>query len=1015
MHERRSLYRHSGAGLLRAAVLPVGAGLTGWPDLTDAAASHAWLVEAWALPGFADAVRQASFALAERVDHIVAGGRCDAEQQRRAAASVVRYLLRAIGRPTPFGLFAGVAATRVGRSVEVRWGSEHRAVARCDTLWLSEIVDRLEDDAELLDHLNVVRNNLAVRRGKRWEAFHGPDRVSVRWTAAVASVHDMAAAPIQFATLVEKLADAHRAADRAPVRAMLSDLVRQGFLRTSLRAPMTVVDPLAYVIDRLRAMEPEVGRAATIAHDLASVAKQIQTHNDPQTTAATRAEIRAALSIRMADICAEGRTPLAVDLLLDCDVQIPEQVIDDLERAASVLVRLQRPLDDAGWRSYHAAFLDRYGTGTLVPIRDVVDQDAGLGYPAAYLGSVFAPTTSGVYPRDEQLLTLAWCAVMVGDTEITLSDRQVEALTGDWFHERRVPAHVEIAARLHAVSTQAVQRGDYLLGVGLARAAGTLTSRFTASGVGGGLARVYRTVPTSTKGALPVQLSFRPMFPHSENICRIPVYLPHVLSLDDRPTAGAESIDLGDVAVTATHDRLYLVSVSRQRVIEPQVFHALAVEKQTPPLVRFLAHLDRAFTPVCREFDWGPHAARMPYLPRVRYGRTILASARWRLAAADLPDPSDRNRWLAALSDWRTLWRCPDIVELRDDDRTLRLTLTIPAHVEILRTHLAKETHATFTEAATDADLGWLDGHAHEIAITLATTRTPAPALPTSSMPTVTNRTYGHIPASTQTTWLYAKIFTHPERLDEIITTHLPNLIRALDRDPLYWFIRYRSPQETDHLRLRIRVADAHHYTACAHILGDWMELLRDKGVAGRLVLDTYYPEIGRYGAGDAMPIAEAVFAADSRAVAAALRCLPATAVAPITLTVMNMIDIAERFLGGRAAAMRWLLDQTAPSAGTSNRSTADLVARTAATSALRDLHAWPAELLNAWQDRSAALAAYRLVCTAADMNVVLASLLHMHHNRALGIDAKSEAGCLRLARRVALTWLAQQDGSRHV
>ena len=494
---------------------------------------------------------------------------------------------------------------------------------------------------------------------------------------------------------------------------------------------------------------------------------------------------------------------------------------------------------------------------------------------------------------------------MAGDTEIDLSDRQIEALTGDWFHERRVPAHVEIAARLHAVDTQTVQRGDYLLGVGLARAAGTLTSRFTASGVGGGLARVYRTVPTSTKGALPVQLSFRPMFPHSENICRIPAYLPHVLSLDDQPTAGAESIDLGDVAVTATHDRLYLVSVSRQRVIEPQVFHALAVEKQTPPLVRFLAHLDRAFTPVCREFDWGPHAARMPYLPRMRYGRTILAPARWRLAATDLPDPSDRDRWLAALSDWRKLWHCPDIVELHDDDRTLRLTLTIAAHVEILRAHLAKETHATITEAATDADLGWLDGHAHEIAITLATTRIPAPALPISSMPTVTNRTHGRIPASTQATWLYAKIFTHPERLDEIIAAHLPNLVRALDRDPLYWFIRYRSLHETDHLRLRIRVADAHHYTACAHILGDWMELLRDKGLAGRLVLDTYYPEVGRYGAGDATPVAEAVFAADSRAVAAALRCPPAATVDSTTLTVMNMIDIAEQFLGGRAAAMR--------------------------------------------------------------------------------------------------------------
>ena len=348
---------------------------------------------------------------------------------------------------------------------------------------------------------------------------------------------------------------------------------------------------------------------------------------------------------------------------------------------------------DAGWQSYHAAFLDRYGTGTLVPIRDVVDQDAGLGYPAAYLGSVFAPTNGGVYPRDEQLLELAWHAVMAGDTEITLSDRQIEALTGDWFHERRVPAHVEIAARLHAVSTQAVQRGDYLLGVGLARAAGTLTSRFTASGVGGGLARVYRTVPISTKGALPVQLSFRPMFPHSENICRIPAYLPHVLSLDDQPTAGAESIDLDDVAVTATHDRLYLVSISRQRVIEPQVFHALAVEKQTPPLVRFLAHLDRAFTPVCREFDWGPHAARhavpaacalRPHDPRLREVATrssVTCPTRATVIGGSRRCPTGAR-----------LWHCPDIVELRDDDRTLRLTLTIPAHVEILRAHLTKET-----------------------------------------------------------------------------------------------------------------------------------------------------------------------------------------------------------------------------------------------------------------------------------------------------------------------------------
>ena len=58
---------------------------------------------------------------------------------------------------------------------------------------------------------------------------------------------------------------------------------------------------------------------------------------------------------------------------------------------------------------------------------------------------------------------------------------------------------------------------------------------------------------------------------------------------------------------------------------------------------------------------------------------------------------------------------------------------------------------------------------------------------------------------------------------------------------------------------------------------------------------------------------------------------------------------------------MRWLRKQTAPSIGQTIRSTAHLAARVVATSTLRDLHAWPAELLGAWQDRGVAV--YRLVC----------------------------------------------------
>jgi lantibiotic biosynthesis protein len=72
-------------------------------------------------------------------------------------------------------------------------------------------------------------------------------------------------------------------------------------------------------------------------------------------------------------------------------------------------------------------------------------------------------------------------------------------------------------------------------------------------------------------------------------------------------------------------------------------------------------------------------------------------------------------------------------------------------------------------------------------------------------LPEVTN-THRHLPASVEATWLSVEIYTHPERMKDIIAEHLPTLLAALDPEPSCWWLRYHSPHETDHLRLRIRV-----------------------------------------------------------------------------------------------------------------------------------------------------------------------------------------------------------------
>lgn len=1009
------LFVHRGIALLRAAAMPLLSPPPSVPDFADVDSCRSWLAEVWSLPGFALAVDQASGGLSAQVVAALEG-RLAAVKVRRVTESVSRYLLRASGRPTPFGLFAGVAPVTVEPEAHAQWGTRHRPVARVDTLWLGEVLDRLEVEPLLLRSLDVISNNLALVRGSHLEVPSGPNRVRVAYTPAVRAVYEATTGPVGFAALADKLADTFGAPDTAKVQQFLAGLVQQRVLITSLRAPTTVTDPLGYALRQLHAIGAfALPPVASLCDDLTAIRDGLRDHNDAG-AGAEQAVLREAITVRMREVSPAGRTALAVDLRLDCAVTVPAEVLSEVASAADVLMRLtRRPTGGPAWRAYHVAFRDRYGIGTLVSLTDAVDPDTGLGYPPGYPGTSTPTPPEPVTRRDEVLLALAWRAVNDGSREVALTDDTIALLTDERFDAWDIPAHVEVAARVHAPDTEAIGRGEYTLTVAPARACGTLTSRFTELATGSGLERVFADLPTGTRDALRVQLSVPPVYPHAENVGRVPAYLPHVLSLGEYPSGeGITPICLDDLALTATRDRLHLISLSRRRPVEVQVFHALALEKQLPALARFLAHLPRAFSARWHEFDWGPHAHRMPYLPRLRHGRAVIAPARWRLTSQDLPPTdSDDTMWRTAFTQWCIAWRCPDTVELRAADRTLRLETTAPAHLSLLRAHLDREGDATLVETASAADYGWIGGHVHEIAVPLTATAPLSLSVRVSTDPPLSNARHGHMPGSPDGRWLSAKLSTHPERHDEILTVHLPRLLDSLDGDTGWYFLRYRSTQETDHLRLRLRINDPEQYGRVAARVGAWARQLRAHGEAGNLILDTYYPEAGRYGHGHALDAAEDVFAADSRAVLAALHHLHRLDVDPVAFAALNMVDIAQAFTGTTDGAIRWLIDRDCPPGPRLDRDVLKQALRLARTGDPCGSAGWPDDIGHAWRSRSHTLRTYRRsLASDANHTAILESLLHMHHNRALGIDPDREAGCRRLARQAALAMQAQHTGA---
>ncbi|GAA2113821.1 thiopeptide-type bacteriocin biosynthesis protein [Streptomyces synnematoformans] len=502
--------------------------------------------------------------------------------------------------------------------------------------------------------------------------------------------------------------------------------------------------------------------------------------------------------------------------------------------------------------------------------------------------------------------------------------------------------------------------------------------------------------------------AYPPRHVGSENVLRVMPVLDHVISLAEH-RHGDRHIPVTDLAVAADSTRLYVLSRSRRRVIEPMLPHAGA-RHTMPQLARLLLEIPRSTHPAVTAFDWGT-AACLPHLPRVRYGRSILAPAQWRIDPADLPGQNARaHRWAAAWQTLRDVRHLPASIAVGDGDRRLRLNLDQAMDRAVLRSHLhAADRPVTVTEAPDDTEHSWCGGRAHEIVFPLTPTAPPAAAPSFFAVPPP--ESVGRAGEGV----VFAKLYGPSETMGDILIRHLPTLWARWEKPPRWWFVRYRRPRP--HLRLRVRDVDTEQ--AAGHLVA-WAARLRQAGLAGEIAFDTYRPETGRYGTGADMDAAEDLFAADSAAVLAQLAFLAAhLEIPPQALTAASIADLAAAVMGGRQAGLGWLLEhpQYADGAGAQDRQMRRHTLHLARDGALQDLPDG-SSLAAAWAARTQAAADYTARLTVSGKPpapaTVLGSLLHLHHVRAHAFEEAREATTYKLARAVALASAARHTDRQH-
>ncbi|MFI2415768.1 lantibiotic dehydratase [Streptomyces sp. NPDC018947] len=1008
---------------VRVTALP-RTGPGGGADGSPLGASAERVREAAADPLFREALNVASGSLAASLDKLDAGVDLSTKRLRRTALALSRYALRAGTRPTPFGLFAGVAPARVAAATKVNITGPGSKTVRLDAAWLTDRVAAWLERPEVRHGVDVVLNDLCRKRGDRLVLTGKGKETSVRATPLVAWVCARTEHPVRYAELLEQACASFPRFASAQVDTVLSQLVRAGLLVTSI-TPQDLDEAL---YDRLASALTPVPEARTELERIRAALDAYATTRPGQGHAAWRDLMRLTDPQGTAT-----RPPVHVDLRMQADVHLPRTVTDEAARYASAMWEISGTWQThAHMRRYQNRFLEAYGTTGIVPMGRLVDPHRGIGLPpgygpsADYTGAGPMPgQEADPLPKERRALThdLVQEALLSGEDEVRLSPRVIDLLaTAGRTDETPVPPprSLELCFSLLAESEQAVDRGDFRLlsppylgswtaGATAGRFAGLLGMEGELTSLLAGLGD-ERTVPA--------QVVYRPHTVRGLNMAQVPRLLPHRIPVGvyaDRSEPG--TLDWRELLVIPGPFGLRLVLPEDGRDVLPVVPHMLALDREAPPVARLLVELAYGRARTWTGWNWCGLEG-LPYLPRVTYGRVTLSPRRWipdRHLREAMDDPS---AWDETVKAWRERYRVPDEVNLARWDRMYRVDLTDPWHREVFRQEIRGGGSLAIMEDLTDGGrrLGWSAGHSAEVVVPL-TRPTPAERYEDGNRPRPGSRTPAPRPTDHSTRhlpgedWLYAKFYADEDTQHELLQAGIPTLVRETGTHLRHWhYLRYRDPEP--HVRLRLH-GDAEDLRAL--VLPRLAELSRaweEAGLIRGMVLDTYRPETDRYGGPDALPHAERMFCLDSQSALTQLRMrtrgaltVPAPVLAAVNhaLLLESLGDwnwtawIGEILPKGPAhAAFRKFEDQATalivPGRTAHSAAPALGEALTAAWTTTPETRAYGALLLS---DEGRA--------PGSDQHAeAVLSLLHMQHNRLLGIDRVGEDAGYAVLRGVA-------------
>jgi lantibiotic biosynthesis protein len=846
----------------------------------------------------------------------------DGERGSKVEKTLVRYFMRMGGRSTPFGLFAGCSVGKLAEEtrLEVVGRPQYQRHTRLDMDYVAQLTERLGKDPEMRQALTYRPNSslyhaaarlryAEARLDQRMRSYH---LVAVDPTDYLMATLDRAKDGARIGTLIAALCADDPEVTEEDAAGFVTELIESQILVPELEPTVTGPEPIHGLIATLgQVAEVPVAKAAS--EQLAATRDALDALDGAGVGAdpARYRDVAKALETLPAPV--ELPRLFQVDMVKPSpDATLGKAIVDEIGRGLSLLARIGSPRGRDSLRTFADDFAKRYESSE-VPLVEVLDEESGIGFERSNAPSAEAsPLLEGIAfgggggggGADPQVAFGARQALLVrkldelarsGGTEIVLTEDDIKKI------ERPQPVPFPdafaVMAQVSAESREALARGEFLVHIeGAPGPSGaTLLGRFCHGDprLAAEVLEHVRAEQEFDADAIYAEIVHLPEG-RVGNVLHRPVLRGYeIVYLGRSGTELDKQIPISDLMVSVQGGRVILRSRKLGKRVIPRLTNAHNFSHaRNLSAYRFLCQLQYDGLGYMG-WSWSPFDAAA-FLPRVRYGKVLLATARWRIGRDKLAKISEAKgttaRFRAAQS-LRSELGLPRWVAVADGDNELPVDFDNALSVETFVQLVKDRGELTLNEMAQVGQLcafGPDGGFMHELVIPYVRAR-PAEAKPVSSRPP---RPEIIVPATFRTLhpgseWLYAKIYTGTATADQILREAIAPVVKDVlgsGAADSFFFIRYSDPDW--HLRVRFHGEPSRLLGEVVPALAQAILPMTEDGRAWKLQLDAYEREIERYGGADGIVLAERLFFADS----------------------LSILEIVETLSGDEGSDARWRL-----------------------------------------------------------------------------------------------------------